>query len=137
MPTFEDRLAMIAARPTEPAETARAQRRQRGTAMSQATAGLTLEALRARRDEILRIAAAHGASNVRVFGSVARGEADSRSDVDVLVDVSTDSEGFAYFGRLEDLRRALTNLLGRDVDVIDSAALRQMRERVLHEAVPV
>lgn len=105
--------------------------------MAQATAGLTLEALRARRDEILRIAAAHGASNVRVFGSVARGEADSRSDVDVLVDISTDCEGFAYFGRLEDLRRALTNLLGRDVDVVDSAALRKTRERVLHEAVPV
>lgn len=105
--------------------------------MRHPAAELTIETLRARRDEILRIAAAHGASNVRVFGSVARGEADSRSDVDVLVDVSTESGGFAYFGRLEDLRRALTDLLGRDVDVVDSEALRQMRERVLHEAVPL
>ncbi len=103
--------------------------------MAHATARLTLEALRARRDEILRIAAAHGASNVRVFGSVARGEADSRSDIDVLVDVSTGSDGFAYFGRLEDLRRALTDLLGHEVDVVDSAGLRRMRERVLREAV--
>ena len=116
---------------------ARVQRGPRGTATRQTAARLTLEGLRARRDEILRIAAAHGASNVRVFGSVARGEADARSDVDLLVDVSTGSEGFAYFGRLEDLRHALAGLLGREVDVVDSAGLRQMRERVLREAVPL
>lgn len=108
-----------------------------GPGLHHATAGLTLEALRARRDEVLRIVAAHGASNVRVFGSVARGEADARSDVDVLVDVSADSDGFAYFGRLEDLRRALADLLGRDVDVVDSKALRRMRERVFQEAIPL
>jgi predicted nucleotidyltransferase len=97
--------------------------------------GLTLEDLRARRDEILRIAAAHGARNVRVFGSVARGEADVASDVDVLIDVVADADGFAYFGLLEDLRRALEELLGCDVDVVDSAGLQEMRERVLREAV--
>ncbi len=96
----------------------------------------TLEGLRARREEILRVAEALGATNVRVFGSVARGEADSRSDVDVLVDVVA-ADGFAYFGRIEDLRRALTGLLGRDVHVVDSAGLRRMRERVLREAVPL
>ncbi len=99
--------------------------------------GLTLENLRARREEILRIAAAHGAHNVRVFGSVARGEADVASDVDVLVDLVAAADGFAYFGILEDLRRALADLLGRGVDVVDSAGLRSMRERVLHEAVPL
>lgn len=103
--------------------------------MSDATARLTLEALRARREEILRIATAHGACNIRIFGSVARGEADASSDVDVLVDVDGDADGFAYFGRLEDLRCALIDLLGHDVDVVDSAGLRRMQERILREAV--
>jgi predicted nucleotidyltransferase len=98
---------------------------------------LTLDDLRARRAEILRIADAHGARNVRVFGSVARGESDSASDVDFLVDLDTGAHGFAYFGLLEDLRRALTDLLGREVDVVDSAALQDMRERVLQEATPL
>lgn len=88
--------------------------------MAGGTGTLTLEDLRARREEIVRIAAAHGASNVRVFGSVARGAADAASDVDVLVDLATDAEGFAYFGVLEDLRRALADLLGHDLDVVDS-----------------
>lgn len=99
--------------------------------------GPTLKDLRVRREDILRIAAVHGARHVRVFGSVARGEADAESDVDLLVDVVAEVGGFAYFGLLEDLRRALTDLLGRDVDVVDSAGLRVMRERVLCEAVPL
>lgn len=105
--------------------------------MTYATDRPTLGALRARREEILRVVAAHGASNVRVFGSVARGQADLSSDVDVLVDVVTDTDGFAYFGRIEDLRRALMDLLGREVHVVDSAGLRRMRERVLREAIPL
>ncbi|MGI8549560.1 MAG: nucleotidyltransferase family protein [Dehalococcoidia bacterium] len=96
---------------------------------------MNLEQLRARREEILQIAAAHDASNVRVFGSVARGEADAESDVDFLVDITSDASGFAYFGLLEDLRRALEGLLSRDVDVIDGAGLQRIRERVLREAV--
>jgi uncharacterized protein len=99
--------------------------------------GPTLHDLRARREEILRLAAAHRARNVRLFGSVAHGEADICSDLDILVDLVTDAEGFAYFGLLEDLRPALTNLFGHDVDIVDSAALRDMRERVLREALPL
>ena len=72
-----------------------------------------------------------------MFGSVARGEADATSDVDLLVDIDTDAKGFAYFGQLEDLRRALANLFGRDVDIIDCDGLRGMRARVLSEAVPI
>jgi predicted nucleotidyltransferase len=53
------------------------------------------------------------------------------------VDVTAEAPGFAYFGLLEDLRRALADLLGREVDILDSAALRDMRERVLSEAVPL
>jgi predicted nucleotidyltransferase len=96
---------------------------------------LTLESLRARRAEILRIAAEYGARNVRVFGSVARGEADQRSDVDLLVDIPGDVGGFDYFGRLDDLRRALSDVIGRDVDLVDSAGLRRLRARILGEAI--
>ena len=48
---------------------------------------MTLEALlKAKRDEILQVCAKYGARNVRVFGSVARGEADEQSDIDLLVE---------------------------------------------------
>ena len=105
--------------------------------MPRADRGLTLEGLREQREEILRVASLHGASNLRIVGSVARGEADAESDVDVLVDVDAETHGFAYFGLLEDLRHALTDLLGRDVDVLDTAGLQGMRERVLKDAVPL
>ena len=68
---------------------------------------------------------------------MARGDANATSDVDILVDLVADARGFAYFGLLEDLRRAFTDLIGFDVDVVDSAGLRDMRERVLEEAVPL
>ena len=97
----------------------------------------TLASLRARRDEILRIAASHGARNVHVFGSVARGAAVSGSDVDLLVDMSPDARGFAYFGTLDRLRRALSTALGARVDVVDRAALSRLRTHVLDEAVPL
>lgn len=97
---------------------------------------ITLAQLRARREEILRLAAAHDARNVRVFGSVARGEADAGSDIDFLVDFVTDATGFAYFGLLGDLRRALISALGCDVDVVDSAGLNRLREPILREAIP-
>lgn len=109
-----------------------------GQEMAQVDRGVTLEDLRARREEILQIAERLGARNVRVFGSVARGEADERSDVDFLVDIDViDTRGFAYFGVLEDLRRELTDLLERDVDILDAAALDRMKERVLADAVPL
>lgn len=97
----------------------------------------TIADLRARRGEVLQLAAMLGAANVRVFSSVARGEADAESDIDLLVDIIIDARGLAYFGLIEDLRRAFTDLLGHDVDVIDSAALGDMRERVLREALPL
>jgi predicted nucleotidyltransferase len=85
--------------------------------MVQIKRGLTLADIRTHRNEILRVASAHGAYNVRVFGSVARGEAGPESDVDFLVDIDTDLRGFAFFGLLEDLRCALETLLGVPVDV--------------------
>jgi predicted nucleotidyltransferase len=97
--------------------------------------GMTMERLRARRSEILQLATAHDASNVRVFGSVARGAADARSDIDFLVDIVTDAKGFAYFGLLEDLRRSLATALEREVDVVDSSGLGRLRMPIMDEAV--
>jgi predicted nucleotidyltransferase/DNA-binding XRE family transcriptional regulator len=98
--------------------------------------GLTLADLRARREEILRIAAAHGARNVRVFGSVARGEAGPDSDVDFLVDLDSDNRGFEFFGLLEDLRRALEELLGCPVDVGETVQAHA-HSNVQQDAVPL
>jgi predicted nucleotidyltransferase len=95
----------------------------------------TLEELRGVRDEILRLAGKYDAQNVRIFGSVARGDAIASSDIDILVDMTTDDRGFAYFGVLEDLRQDLETLLGRKVDIIDSVALKRTRDRILNEAV--
>ncbi len=87
-----------------------------------------------RRNEILSLAAQHGASNVRVFGSVARGEDDAASDIDILVDLEPGRSLFDLGGLLTDLN----TLLGRDVDVVTEKGLRSaLRERVLQEAVPL
>jgi predicted nucleotidyltransferase len=92
------------------------------------------ELLRARRGQILRIAAKHGARNVRVFGSVVHGEAGPESDVDLLVDVGPDPSPFFPGGLLADLEE----LLGRKVDVVTEGALHwYVRERILREAVPL
>jgi predicted nucleotidyltransferase len=95
--------------------------------------GLT-EMLREKRQEILKIAAKHGAYNVRLFGSVARGEADEHSDVDILVELGQDRSLLDLGGLLIDLE----TLLNRKVDVVTERGLRQrIRDRVLHEAVPL
>ena len=84
------------------------------------------------RDEILRMAAARGARNVRVFGSVARGEADDASDIDFLVDMEPGRSLLDLGGLLMDLRA----LLHREVDVVTEDSLRErIRPRVLAEAV--
>jgi len=92
------------------------------------------EVIRQKRQEILRVAARHGASNVRVFGSVARGEATADSDVDFLVDVGPNRSAFFPGGLIEDLKQ----LLGRNVDIVTEQGLHWfLRERVLKEAVPL
>jgi len=86
------------------------------------------------RDEILRIAAKHGASNVRVFGSVARGEAGEQSDVDLLVDMEPGRSLLDLAGIMVDLEE----LLGRRVDVGSARALKpRYRDHILAEAVPL
>jgi predicted nucleotidyltransferase len=90
------------------------------------------ELLGGKRDEILRAAARHGARKVRVFGSVARGEADEASDVDFLVELEPGRTLFDLGGLLMDLR----DLLGREVDVVTERGLKaRIRGRILREAV--
>lgn len=92
------------------------------------------EAIKAKRNEIRRIAEQHGASNVRVFGSVARGEANPESDIDLLVDVTAQTSSWFPAGLILDLER----LLGRRVEIVTERALHQdLREKVLREAVPL
>jgi predicted nucleotidyltransferase len=92
------------------------------------------ELLRTKRDEIRRIAWRHGAGNVRVFGSVARGEARTDSDVDFLIDVVSTPSSWFPAGLVLDLE----GLLGRRVEVVTERALdANLRDQVLREAVPL
>ena len=92
------------------------------------------ELLQEKREDILHIAARRGASNVRIFGSVARGEADSKSDIDLLVDLEPGRSLFDLGGLLMDLQ----DLLDHKVDVVTERGLRErIREHVLKEAVPL
>jgi hypothetical protein len=93
---------------------------------------MRLEDLKRRREEILRVAARHGGRNVRVFGSVARAEADDHSDVDFLVEMEPGRSLLDMGGLLMDLQE----LLGCKVDVVSDKGLRErIRGRVLGEAV--
>jgi hypothetical protein len=96
---------------------------------------MTLEGLlKEKREEILRIAAKHGARNVRVFGSVARGEADAQSDIDLLVEFEPDRSLLDHAA----LWLELQDLLGCKVDVVSEGGVKaRIRERVLAEALPV
>jgi predicted nucleotidyltransferase len=88
--------------------------------------------LSANREEILRLAAKHGAYNVRVFGSVARGQARPDSDVDLLVDMAPGRSLIDLGSLLMDLQ----DLLGRQVDIVEPEGLYwYVRDRVLKEAV--
>jgi predicted nucleotidyltransferase len=87
-----------------------------------------------RRQQILDIVANHHAANVRVFGSLARGEETPRSDIDLLVDM--DAEG-SLLDQVR-LRRALSELLDVDVDLVTSGGLLEAdRATIGREAVPI
>ena len=86
------------------------------------------------RDEILRIAAQHGARNVRIFGSVARGDDRADSDVDLLVDVGPQPSAWFPGCLVADLEQ----LLGRRVQVVTERGLDELLSaRVRAEAVPL
>ncbi|MGE3277149.1 MAG: nucleotidyltransferase family protein [Vicinamibacterales bacterium] len=83
------------------------------------------------REQILRIAARHGARNVRVFGSVARGDDHADSDIDLLVEMADDRSLLD----LVSLEQDLAELLGRTVDVLTDAAIEPaLRDRIAAEA---
>jgi predicted nucleotidyltransferase len=92
----------------------------------------TCQCIRERRDEILRVAACHGAGNVRLFGSVARGEDALESDVDLLVDVTGETTPWFPGSLVADLEQ----LLGRRVQVVIRRSLSPLiRDSVLQGAV--
>ncbi len=92
------------------------------------------ELVKAKREEVLRVAASHGARSVRVFGSAARGEAGPSSDVDFLVELEEGRSLLDLAGLWQDLEA----LLDRPVDVVEPEGLHwYIRDRVLREAVPL
>jgi predicted nucleotidyltransferase len=92
------------------------------------------ELVQTRREDILRAASRYGAYNVRIFGSVARGDADEHSDLDFLVDLESGRSLFDLGGLLSELEE----LLGHSVDVVTEKGLRdRIRHRVLQEAIPL
>lgn len=98
------------------------------------TPTITMHSLRAQRGDILRVADRWGARNVRVFGSVARGDTQQPGDVDFLVEFAPDRSLLDHGGLLNDLE----SLLGVPVDVVSERGLRpRFRARVLQEAQPL
>lgn len=92
------------------------------------------EFIRSNRDEILRIAAVHGASNVRIFGSAVRREAGPSSDIDVLVCLEPGRSLLDHVALQQDLRE----LLNMNVDVVVEGGISPFLERrILAEAVPL
>jgi uncharacterized protein len=95
---------------------------------------MTEEMLRERRDEIHRIAARHGVTSLRVFGSVARGEARPDSDLDLLIEVGPTTSSWFPAGLIIDLE----DLLGCRVEVVTEKALHPaLRDAVLRDARPL
>ncbi|MBI4402843.1 MAG: nucleotidyltransferase family protein [Deltaproteobacteria bacterium] len=90
--------------------------------------------VKSKRAEILSIAFKHGARNVRVFGSVARGDCSPQSDIDFLIELEPERSLLDHVALIQDLE----DLLGRRVDVVTDGALHwYIRERILTEAKPL
>ena len=88
--------------------------------------------IEANRQAIIEIAEKHGLSNVRVFGSMARGDANDSSDVDLLVSAGPKTSGLDLGGLLMDVQ----DLLSRKVDVVVDRSIHPLlRDRILSEAV--
>ncbi|CAN5906535.1 MAG: nucleotidyltransferase family protein [Gemmatimonadetes bacterium] len=95
---------------------------------------ITLERLREHREEILRLAEQHGVRDIRVYGSVVRGEAGPESDVDLLVNMEPKRSALDHVAFMQDVE----DLLGCKVDVVSEPALHWfIRDRVLAEAAPL
>jgi predicted nucleotidyltransferase len=95
---------------------------------------VTLDTIRReKRTEIVRLGDLYGARNIRVFGSVARGDNHAASDVDLLVEMDQGRTLFDLAGFVADAQ----DLLGVHVDVVTVGGLRYLRDRVLAEAIPI
>lgn len=94
-----------------------------------------LDELRRQRAAIRRLARSQRASNVRVFGSVARGDSTAASDYDLVVDLDPEVRGFEAFDRLDQLERLLAQLLDRPVHVVTARHDSGFTRRVLRDAV--
>ncbi len=93
-----------------------------------------VEILTSSREEILRLAAAHGARNVRVFGSAAHGTATATSDVDLLVEMEAGRSQLDLIALWQDLE----NLLGQKVDLVTDGGLSPyLRDQIEAEARPL
>ena len=93
-----------------------------------------LELLQQKREDIRRIATKHGAYNLRVFGSVARGEARPDSDIDLLIEKGPTTSSWFPAGLVLELEE----MLGRKVEIVTEKALNPyLRDRVLSEAIPL
>ncbi len=95
---------------------------------------ISQETIKALRQEILDVAARYGAHDVRVFGSVARGDQREDSDLDLLVRFDPDRSLLDHGGLVVDLEE----LLGVTVDVVSEGGMRErFQERVAREAIPL
>lgn len=93
-----------------------------------------LDQLKQKREAIIQVGHKHGANNIRIFGSVARGETTPDSDVDFLIDKQPETSAWFPAGLIVELEE----MLGRRVEVVTEKALnRHLREHVLREAVPL
>ena len=87
-----------------------------------------------KRDEILRIASRYGATNIRIFGSTARGEGGPDSDIDLLIDLEAGRSLLDLIAIKQDLQ----DLLGCEVDVVTEAAISPLiRDEILNQAVNI
>ena len=93
-----------------------------------------VDLVQAKREQILRLARRHGVTRVRVFGSMARGDAGPHSDVDLLIEVGAETSPWFTDGLVAELEE----LLGRRVQVVTERGLDVLlRDRVLAEAIPL
>lgn len=93
-----------------------------------------VDPVKSKRDQILELAGRHGVTRVRVFGSMARGDAGPASDVDLLIDVGPDTTPWFPGGLVAELEE----LLGRRVQVVTERGLDEfLRDQILEEAVPL
>ncbi len=95
---------------------------------------MKLEELRAKKPEIEALAAKYGVSNIRVFGSVARGDAREDSDIDLLVTLPTD---ISLLGRAH-IHNAFIDFFDRDIDLVSDRSISPyLKKFILDEAVPL